>query len=91
MTASTDLVVLELAFIVTSISEGEPALSLFLSIFVTALISGAIWPRFDTMTVLLVIEPLALVIGAIRVGVGAHALSLVVDPLALVDITICMD
>eukprot|EP00405_Crypthecodinium_cohnii_P019725 CAMPEP_0206478054 /NCGR_PEP_ID=MMETSP0324_2-20121206/35806_1 /ASSEMBLY_ACC=CAM_ASM_000836 /TAXON_ID=2866 /ORGANISM="Crypthecodinium cohnii, Strain Seligo" /LENGTH=117 /DNA_ID=CAMNT_0053954249 /DNA_START=477 /DNA_END=826 /DNA_ORIENTATION=+ len=85
-----DVVIEKLSFIGRSVSPLEVAMSSFLAELVVAFISGAIWPDFDTLAVLLVLSPLTLVLRAISMVVGALSVSLIVLPLSFVDVAIDM-
>ena len=64
---------------------------MFFSVEVVSFVLGAIWPLFDSLSVLLILVPLTNVGGTICVLVGAVAVSFVVQPLALVNVSVGMD
>ena len=58
---------------------------------VHALVAGSIGPRFEALSVLLVLFPLAAVLGPVQVTVRAEAVRLIIGPHAVVHVAICMD
>ena len=62
---TTDLILLELSFVVRSVSESQFTLAFFLAIYVISLIFGTIWPGFHAEAVLLVVDPISVIISAV--------------------------
>lgn len=58
---------------------------------VLPIVLGTVRPCFDSLSMLLVIEPLANIGGPVGMGVGAVAVSLIVPPLPLVDVSVGVD
>ena len=52
---TTDFIDLELPFIVAAISKSQSALSLLFTVYIFALVARAVRPRFNSMSVLLIV------------------------------------
>ena len=70
-----------------SIGKSEGTLAIFLAIFIAAIVPGAIRPCFDTLPMLLVLEPVADISGSIGVPVSTMSVSLIIEPHSLIDVT----
>lgn len=66
----------------------ELALPVLGAVNIVTLIPGLIWPRFNAVTVLLVIFPFTFVDGTIVVQVSSLPIGLVVSPLSLINVTV---
>ena len=88
---TTDLILLELSFVVRSVSESQFTLAFFLAIYVIALIFGTIWPWLHAEAVLLVVDPISVIISAVGMWVSAFSVCLVIDPLSFINVSIGMN
>lgn len=85
---SVNVVLLEIAVVRALVTPNELAFAVFHALDVFSGILGTIWPLFDSLSVLLVVEPLALVPASIIVGVNAETIGLVLVPGAFVDVAL---
>lgn len=88
---AVDVVLLEIAVVGTLVTPDELSSAVLHAFDVFAGVLGTIGPLFDSLSMLLVVEPLALVPAAIIVGVNSEAIGLVLMPRALVHIAFRVD
>ena len=85
-----NLIHLELSRVNRTISKSELSSAILLAFEVLTLVDGAIRPRFQSESVLLVILPAAHVLGTISVSIRSMTVSFVIDPVALINVSIRM-
>jgi hypothetical protein len=85
-----NLVVEELAFIITFVHKFQYSLACFGAVFVLALVHLSIRPLLDSVTVLLVVFPVADIFCSIFMRVSSLATRFIIQPLSFVDITVCV-
>ena len=85
-----NLIHLELSRVYRSIGKSELSMAILLAFEVLTLVNGAIRPRLQSESVLLVILPAAHVLGTISVSVRSMTVSFVIDPVAFINIPIRM-
>ena len=58
---------------------------------VATLITRAIRPGLQTITVLFIFLPIALILGAVEVAINSHTVRFVILPLTVIYVTVCVD
>lgn len=86
-----DFVILKLSSVCASVSKGEAAVAVLLTVDILAFILGTVWPLFDASSVLLVFEPLANICGSICMFICSMAMSFIIVPLTFVDVSVGMN
>ena len=91
LTVSFDVVVKKFAGVSALVCPSEAALSVFTALKVVTLIASAIWPRLQSVPMLLIFLPIALILCSIQMTVCAKAMRLVILPLSVVDVTVSVN
>ena len=91
LTLALDDVVEEVAYVVTVVLPVEGSLTLLVAMLVSAIIFSVVWPLFESLAVLPVVEPPPLVAGAVIMDILALALDLVEPELPFIVVPILID
>jgi hypothetical protein len=83
-----DLVIEELAFVITFVYKFQNSLACFGAVFVLALVHLSIRPLLDSVTVLLVVFPVTDILCSIFMRVSSLATRFIIQPLSFVDVTV---
>lgn len=85
------VVLFEFADEFVAIGPCELSVTVFLTIYILALVLGAVSPRFYSESMLLILVPAALVASTIFVHIDALAMRLVIFPHADVHVSVAMN
>ena len=85
-----NFILVEVTGVGAAVGKLKNSVSVFLTVFVVAIILGSIWPGLDAVSVLLVFKPVPNICGSIRMFVSPMTVGLVVEPHSLVDVSISM-
>jgi len=80
----------ELTLVVAPVCEREATSILLSARLVRSIVTGSVWPGFNSVAVLFVVVPLSFIVGSICMRVATVALGLIVNPLAFVYISVSM-
>lgn len=86
-----DLVHLEVTEVDAAVSECQRPAPVLLPFEVLSVVLCTVWPSFNALAVLLIVEPFADVGRSVSVSVAAVPMGLIVAPLSLVHVTISVD
>ena len=91
LATARNLVLEESSRVNAAVGERQCAFSILFSDLVATIIPRAVRPRFNTLSMLLIIEPIANIRSSICMTIGSAAMCLVVEPITFVYVSICMD
>merc|ERR1719189_3077302 len=69
-----NFILVEITGISATISKHQNTISIFLSIFVVSIILGTVWPSFDAVSVLFVLEPISYISCSVCVLVSSMSM-----------------
>ena len=88
---STHFISHEVSFEEATVCKSKPSFAFFLSFYVFSFVLGAIWPRLNTLSVLMVLYKLTLIEGTVSVVISSFTMGFVGYPHTIIDVTIGMD